>query len=218
MADENTPATQQTAVTEIISPEAMGMKQLDTQLYMRAKMLANSTIIPKDYQGNAANCYIACEMAHRMGLAPMFVMNGLYIVHGRPAWSSKALIQLAKSTVLQDLTFVVDMSDPNNWKCVCHAVTKTGRDVTGPEISVQMAKDWGWYQKNPIWKNGTEIMLRYRAAAWLISTEFPECTQGLLTKEEEDDVHMTGGRQPQRIAGSGKTLDDLIAEPETVAN
>lgn len=196
---------------EVLTPEAMGMRDTDIQLFKRAQMYARSTIIPKEYQGNESNCYIAMEMAHRLNLSPMFVMNNLYIVHGRPAWSSKGLIQLAKSTVLDDLTYVVDKADPNNWKCVAHARTKTGRDVEGMEISVDLAKKWGWWDKNPIWRNGTELMLRYRAAAWLINTEFPECAQGMLTKEEMDDIEPTSGR---RIgAGSnGKTLDDVVAE------
>lgn len=231
MAEDNTPVTSNTASappppapvtpTEITSAEAMGMREMDVQLFKRAQFLSTSTIIPKDFQNNPANCYIAVEMAHRMSLPPMFVMNGLYIVHGRPAWSAKFLITLAKSTVLQDLTYVVDKSNPKNWTCVCHAVTKTGRKVEGPQISVELAKAWGWWDKNPIWKNGTELMLRYRAAAWLISTEFPECAQGLLTKEEEDDIHAVGGSASARLGTGGtarKSLDDLISEPETVAN
>lgn len=218
MAKETTPAPVQTQATELITPEAMGLRDMDIQLFKRAQFLSTGTIIPKDYQGNPANCYIAVEMAHRMGLSPMFVMNGLYIVHGRPAWSSKALIQLAKSTVLRDLTYVVDKSDPKNWKCKAHAITKDGRDVEGLEISMDLAKAWGWWDKNPIWRNGTELMLRYRAAAWLISTEFPECAQGLLTKEEEDDIEATGGRKvngPKGYFDSGKRLDDLMPESET---
>jgi hypothetical protein len=190
----------------------MGMRELDIQLFKRAQFYSTATIVPKDYQKNPANCYIAVDMANRLGLSPMFVMNGLYIVHGRPAWSSKALIQLAKSTVLQDLTYVFDKSDPNNLKCVCHAITNKGRSVEGREISIKMAKDWGWHDKNPIWRNAPELMLRYRAAAWMISTEFPECAQGLLTKEEEDDINAVGGRN-QRQTPSGKTLDEL---PESI--
>lgn len=215
-----TPATVAEAKpTEVLSAEAMGMKDLDIQLFKRAQFLSTSTIVPKDYQKNPANCYIAAEMAHRMDLPPMFVMTGLYIVHGRPAWASKALIQLAKSTVLKDLTYVIDKSDPKNWKCTAHAETKTGRIVEGPEITVQMAKDWGWWDKNPIWRNGTELMLRYRAAAWLINTEFPECSQGILTKEEIEDTEATGGfdrlpASPRAIGkSSGRTLDDLTESP-----
>jgi hypothetical protein len=85
MSEETAPATQAQAVTEITSAEAMGMKEMDVQLFKRAQFYATATIVPKDYQRNPANCYIAVEMAHRMNLPPMFVMNGLYIVHGRPA-------------------------------------------------------------------------------------------------------------------------------------
>lgn len=39
-----------------------------------------------------ANCIIAMNMAIRMGAEPLMVMQNMYIVHGRPSWSSKFLI------------------------------------------------------------------------------------------------------------------------------
>lgn len=39
-----------------------------------------------------ANCMIALNMAMRIGAEPLMVMQNMYIVHGRPAWSSKFLI------------------------------------------------------------------------------------------------------------------------------
>lgn len=39
-----------------------------------------------------ANCMIAMNMALRMGAEPLMVMQNMYIVQGRPSWSSKFLI------------------------------------------------------------------------------------------------------------------------------
>lgn len=80
-----------------------------------AKMLAASTMVPevyrdtlkikdgKDQNGNwlyrsepnpngLANCVIALNMANRMGADPLMIMQNLYIVEGRPAWSSQFVI------------------------------------------------------------------------------------------------------------------------------
>ena len=72
----------------------MGFNSLQSfELSQRAaKLLAQSTLVPKEYQGNIPNCVIALNMASRMGADPLMVMQNLYIVYGRPGWSSQFLI------------------------------------------------------------------------------------------------------------------------------
>lgn len=69
------------------------------------KAYADSTIVPKAYQGNIGNCVIAIEMGHRMNLPPLMVMQNLYVVSGNPTWSSKFLVatinQSGKYTALR---------------------------------------------------------------------------------------------------------------------
>jgi len=184
---EPKPIVKQSNPREMATAEAMGMRDSDIALFKRAQFYATATIVPKDYQGNNANCYIAVEMAHRLNLNPLFVMNGLYIVHGKPTWSAQAMIQLAKANSIKKLTYIMNKADPNNWKCIAVALGNDDVSVEGPEISVEMAKGFGWWNKNPIWQNATELMLKYRAASWLIRTEFPECTGGLQTQDEVRD-------------------------------
>lgn len=86
-----------------------------------AESLANSTIIPeafrntimvKDrYDNNAkkwlykpehnpngvSNCIIALNMAQRLGADPMMIMQNLYLVDGRPSWSSQFIIAAINS-------------------------------------------------------------------------------------------------------------------------
>ena len=54
-----------------------------------------------------------------------------------------------------------------------------------------MAKDEGWYARNPKWKNIPQLMLRYRSASWLIRTVDPGCIMGLHTREEVEDTEYT---------------------------
>lgn len=75
----------------------------------QAKLLSSSTLVPAQYRGivekkkgrdtvyeennNAIpNCVIAMNMATRMGGDPLMVMQNLYIVEGRPSWSSQWII------------------------------------------------------------------------------------------------------------------------------
>ena len=75
-------------------------------------MFANSSLVPESYRIGGvvggktgegpkktvseaeavANCVIAFDVATRIGASPLMVMQNLYIVYGRPSWSSKFLI------------------------------------------------------------------------------------------------------------------------------
>lgn len=57
-----------------------------------AKPYAESTVVPTSYRGNIGNCIIALDLAHRMSLPALTVMQNLYVVNGNPSWSSKFLV------------------------------------------------------------------------------------------------------------------------------
>jgi hypothetical protein len=57
-----------------------------------AQMFATSTIVPKTYQGNIGNCVIALDIANRLNIPHLMVMQNLYVVNGNPTWSAKFLV------------------------------------------------------------------------------------------------------------------------------
>lgn len=67
-----------------------------------------------------------------------------------------------------------------NWGCRLIGVDKlTGEKVEGPKVTVKMAKDAGWWDKNgSYWPKMTEMMLKYRAAAYFARAECPEVLMG----------------------------------------
>ena len=62
-----------------------------------ATLLSESAIIPDTFQRNPASCLIALDMANRMKRNPMEVMQAMYIVYGKPGFSSSFLISLINS-------------------------------------------------------------------------------------------------------------------------
>lgn len=157
-----------------------------------AKALAASTLVPQQYQGNVPNALIALELAQRIGASPLMVMQNLYIVHGRPSWSSQFLIaavnQCGRFTALQYEWSGKPNSD--DWTCRAWAKDKaTGERVQGPSVSIAMAKKEGWHSKNGSkWQTIPELMLMYRAATFFARTNAPELTMGLSTQEEMHDI------------------------------
>lgn len=108
-----TPAPREASLPAV----SMGFGSLQSfELMQRAaKLLANSTLVPTAYRmhkeikeygavtgfeenPNAlSNCVVALNMAQRMGADPLMVMQNLYIVEGRPSWSSQFIIAAINS-------------------------------------------------------------------------------------------------------------------------
>ncbi|MCA8411575.1 hypothetical protein LGN03_08970 [Burkholderia multivorans] len=65
----------------------------------------------------------------------------------------------------------------------------SGEKIVGPDVTIKMAKDEGWYNKNGSkWKTIPQLMLMYRSAGWMINTAAPEISMGLPTQEELHDI------------------------------
>lgn len=155
-----------------------------------AKALAESTIVPAIYQKNPSNCLIAIEMAQRMGVSAMMVMQNLYPIQGRPSWSSQFLIARINNSHKFDIELQYEETKDKDGKPFsCTAwTTKDGRRVDGMTVDMQMAKDEGWIAKNGSkWKTMPQLMLRYRAASFFSRLNCPEVAMGLYTKEEAED-------------------------------
>ena len=156
-----------------------------------AKALSQSTLIPKDYQNNLPNCLVAINMAARMKAEPLMVMQNLYVVHGRPSWSSQFLIATAnESGRFSPLRYkFTGEKGKDTFGCICSAVcNSTGEVLEGTEITLAMAKAEGWYAKNGSkWQTMPEQMLRYRAASFFVRAYAPELSLGLATREEVED-------------------------------
>lgn len=80
-----------------VSPAGQLLRQFETMQRI-AKPFAESTIVPKQYQGNLGNCIIALDMAQRMNLPAFMVMKELYVVNGSPSWSAKFLVACIAKT------------------------------------------------------------------------------------------------------------------------
>lgn len=111
-----------------------------------AGMLAQSTLVPKAYQGNIPNCIIALNMAARIGADPMMVMQNLYVVHGNPSWSSQFLIaSFNKCGRFSALRYqFVGKEGSDTWGCKAWAIEKeTGERLEGALVTISLAKKEG---------------------------------------------------------------------------
>ena len=156
------------------------------QIQPMADALCQSTVVPKLYQGNHANCLIAIEMAHRLNMSPLQVMQNMYIVHGTPGWSAQFIAALINNSGLYDrLKYRYD-GDGNARGCTAYARDReTGKMVEGTRVSMKMAKAEGWEGKSGSkWKTMPEQMLCYRAAAFFGRQHCPDVIMGMYAPDE----------------------------------
>lgn len=156
-----------------------------------AELFANADIVPKAFQGNLGNCFIAIQLADRMKADPFLVMQNVDIIHGKPGFSSKFLIGCFNSCGrFSAIRYEHDEQDGGRTRA-CATELATGREILGPWVSMNMAKAEGWLSKNGSkWQTMPELMRSYRAAAFMIRVTAPEISLGLPTTEEVID---TGG-------------------------
>lgn len=177
-----------------------------------AKMLSTSNLIPKEYQGNIQNTMIALEMANRIGASPLMVMQNLYIVHGKPSWSSSFIIAALNSCKrFSPLRFVMD-GEGEEYGCTAWTFDIQTKDkLEGPKVTMKMAKSEGWIDKaGSKWKTMPELILRYRSAAFFGRLYAPDILMGMQTSEEVFDFH-----QPVKVDKEAQRVELMINDAKT---
>ena len=177
-----------------MQPTAITMwndKDLFEATQRMAKLLVASEIIPQSYRGKIADCVIAIDMANRMGVSPIIIMQNSQIVQGNFSWKGTACKAMIDGCGKYKNSRYVEVGErgSDSWGYYLEATEKKGDVVKGPVVDIAMAKAEGWYGKNGSkWRTMPELMLKYRAAAFFFRTECASLAMGFLTTEEQEDI------------------------------
>lgn len=180
-----------------------------------AKALSQSSIVPKEYQGNLPNVLVAMEYANRLGASVLAVCQNLDVIHGRPSLRATFLIATVNASGrFTPLRFRFEGEEgADDWGCRAFAKDRdSGEECLGSLITIGLAKAEGWYGKSGSkWKTIPEQMLMYRAAAFWTRVYAPEISMGLHTTDEIEDM----GRRPALSAGA-QELNEALQEVHVV--
>ena len=191
-----------------------------------AKMLSSSDLVPKSFQGNIQNTLIALEMANRIGASPLMVMQNLYIVYGKPSWSSTFIIAALNAPKKFSPLRYEMTGEGDNYGCTAWAYdAETKEKLEGPKVTWEMVKAEGWLKKDGSkWKTMAELMFRYRAAAFFGRLYAPEILMGMLSSDEVEDISYTTLKsEPVKLKQTfsesellelvkdGNSVDDLVS-------
>lgn len=175
-----------TAVTMWNDPKRMNLA------FRTARMLSCSAMVPDVYRNSPENCLVAIDIANRLGISPLMVMQNLYVVKGKPSWSGSfcaAAINGSGRFTPLEYEFVGDAGTPS-YGCYATAVrVSTGKRCSSETITMKMAQDEGWLGKQGSkWRTMPQQMMMYRAAAFFARVFCPDILLGIPTYEEVQDV------------------------------
>ena len=195
------PAAQEPVTLQVAVPTAVTMwndPKLMNMSFRTARMLSCSALVPDSYKQSPENCLVAIDIANRMGVSPLMVMQNLYVVKGKPAWSGSfcaAAINGCGRFSPLDYEFVGKEGEPS-WGCYATAIRlSTGKRCVSDTITIDMAQKEGWFSKKDKygketskWQTMPRQMMMYRAAAFFARAHCSDILLGIPTKEEVQDI------------------------------
>lgn len=181
---------QQTAVAS--KDNIYASTQAFNELFKIGSVMSKTQLVPDNYRNKPEDCTIAIDIANRNGMSPLSVMQNLYVVKGKPTWSGQACIAMLRASKEYEHVKPVMVGERNTdgWGCYFKAIDKSDGEVAkGTLVTIQMAKDEGWYSKpGSKWPTMPEQMLQYRAAAFFARIYMPNVLMGFSVEGEAEDT------------------------------
>ena len=148
-----------------------------------ADLMAKSSIVPKDYQGNPGNILVAVQWGAEIGLAPLQSMQSIAVINGRPSIWGDAMLALVRASGLMEYI----KEDPTDEGCKCTLKRRGEAEVTR-SFSVEDAKKAGLWGKQGPWQTAPRRMMQMRARAFALRDVFTDVLRGVYVAEEAQDM------------------------------
>ena len=162
-----------------------------------AKILADSSIVPKDFQGRPGNVLIACQWGAEIGLQPLQAMQSIAVINGRPAiWGDAMLGLVQGSGLLQDISETIS-EDGEVATCT---VVRRGKSPVVRQFTMDEAKKAGLAGKSGPWQQYPRRMLQLRARGFALRDTFADVLRGVAIAEEARDTPVMRDVTPEADA------------------
>lgn len=184
--------------TQLASHTDTGIISDFRQYFKMASELCKADIIPQAYKGKVADTAIAIDMANRMGVSPMMVMQSMYVVKGKPSWSGQACLSFIRAKFTDVKVIYVGTKGTDDRGCYVKATDKDGDVLEGTTVTMAMAKAEGW-TSNSKWRNMPEQMLAYRAASFFSRVHCPETLMGVQVEGEVEGSSKPAMREVEDV-------------------
>ena len=189
-----------------------------TEAIQFSEMLANSSMVPKAYQGKPQDILVCVQWGYEMGLAPMQALQNIAVINGKPSvYGDAALALVQASSVCEDVQETMEDEGTPNPVAVCVAKRKNRSPVV-VRFSVEDAKRAGLWGKQGPWQAYPKRMMQMRARGFALRDAFPDVLKGLITAEEAQD-YPDEAKPAIDITPPRNPLDRITSSPsEPVGN
>lgn len=167
-----------------------------------SQMLATATVIPKEYQNNPANVFVALQAGMGLGLGVWQSMQSISIINGKPTiWGDTVLGLVRKDKrclAVEETVKKIDDDKDIIATCKVKRQQEDGIEIIERSFKWSDAVRAGLTGRGP-WKQYPERMLKMRARGFALRDAFPDVLNGLITSEEADDFNNAGPSLKQSI-------------------
>lgn len=185
------------------------------EAYRIATAFSRSDFIPKEYRGNADNCFCAINLGMEIGLPPMRALQSIAVVNGKPSIYGDAQLALVRNSgkLTHFKEYYEGEEGKDSFAAVCEIKREGDDEITIEKFSITDAKKANSWGKVGPWTTHPKRMQRYKARAFALRDKFADVLLGLTHSVEEMqgeilDVTPPNSRSPFMLKKIESELDE----------
>jgi len=159
-----------------------------------AKVLAQSDLVPTEYQGKPANCVIAIKMGEEVGLNPFQALQSIAVINGKPSLYGDAGLGIIMAS--EKLESIEETWDEATLTSTCTLKRKGVQQPVTRSFSIADAKRIKVWEKGQMriladrlmYQNHPRRMTQMRARWWASRDLFADVLKGLRGAEEQEEA------------------------------
>jgi len=156
------------------------------EAYRFANFIAESNVIPKEFQKSPANVMVVVQLGMELGVSPMQSIQSMYVVNGRPSiFGDLPLAIVYRSGLLEQIE---EQGDEKSSSCT---VKRKGYPPITRTFSMAEAVRAGLPKRNPTYETYPKRMLQFRSRALALRDAFPDVLKGVWIREEHEEDEAT---------------------------
>ena len=157
-----------------------------------SETMAQSSMVPKAFQGKPADILVAVQWGSEVGLPPLAALQNIAVINGKPSIYGDSLLALVTGHPEYGGHEETIARPDGDIIATCRIV----RLVKGREVATERSFSQGdaqraklWNKPGP-WTQYPKRMLQMRARSFAIRDAFPDAIAGISVAEEQNDVSM----------------------------
>ncbi|MBV1952690.1 MAG: recombinase RecT [Cycloclasticus sp.] len=150
-----------------------------------ATMLANSSMVPKNYKNQKEDTLVAMMMGSELGLNPIQALQNIAVINGKPSIYGDALLALVQNHPA--FGSIQEVFDETAYTATCTVQRKNGHPHTVVFSKADAEKAGLWGKQGP-WTQYPKRMMQMRARGFALRDQFADALLGLITAEEAEDM------------------------------